>query len=224
MSAYHLTYARVFELLDEQLVNDLGGVSKVAEMTGRKGRMIKKEDGEIVYEKRTHANGISMTMQASFFWGVGWLGMGGVGRTTDQIQMLYVCVCSFTIIGSTAKYRAGAFKCTWVYLGVVIRAKRHDTTPYRANRLFHRTKPWKDVHIISSGMCWYMFVVVLLLFLSLFTNIVMLVCFLPLFFFLFRRWVFLSMFWFFLFFSFWFFPFRYWLVYNFLNQSSSDMI
>lgn len=31
-------------------------------MTGRKGRMIKKGDGEVVYEKR-NANGISMTMQ-----------------------------------------------------------------------------------------------------------------------------------------------------------------
>ncbi|CAN0392150.1 unnamed protein product [Ectocarpus sp. 12 AP-2014] len=48
-----------------QLVNELGGAGVVAEMTGRKGRMVKKPDGEVVYEKR-NANGISMTMQNVF--------------------------------------------------------------------------------------------------------------------------------------------------------------
>lgn len=51
-------------IVPHQLVNELGGPEKVSEMTGRKGRMIKKANGDVVYERRT-ANGISMTMQAS---------------------------------------------------------------------------------------------------------------------------------------------------------------
>lgn len=62
-------------VLNEQLVNELGGAGVVAEMTGRKGRMVKKPDGEVVYEKR-NANGISMTMQVGGFGG--WVGWGRV--------------------------------------------------------------------------------------------------------------------------------------------------
>lgn len=36
----------------DDLINKLGGPSEVAEMTGRKGRIVQRDDGEIVYESR----------------------------------------------------------------------------------------------------------------------------------------------------------------------------
>ncbi|CAN0475385.1 unnamed protein product, partial [Discosporangium mesarthrocarpum] len=44
-----------------QLIHELGGMEQVAEMTGRKGRMVKNANGEVVYEMR-NTNGVSLTM------------------------------------------------------------------------------------------------------------------------------------------------------------------
>lgn len=43
----------------DQLINELGGPNNVAEMTGRKGRVVQVEDNEIQYESRAE-NGISL--------------------------------------------------------------------------------------------------------------------------------------------------------------------
>ncbi|XP_050667303.1 protein strawberry notch isoform X2 [Leptidea sinapis] len=40
----------------DQLVDELGGTDNVAEMTGRKGRVVQTEDGQIVYESRAEAD------------------------------------------------------------------------------------------------------------------------------------------------------------------------
>ncbi|KAJ2940233.1 hypothetical protein O0L34_g11799 [Tuta absoluta] len=40
----------------DQLVDELGGTENVAEMTGRKGRVIQTEDGQILYESRSEAD------------------------------------------------------------------------------------------------------------------------------------------------------------------------
>ncbi|RVE49107.1 hypothetical protein evm_006228 [Chilo suppressalis] len=40
----------------DQLVDELGGTDNVAEMTGRKGRVIQTEDGQILYESRSEAD------------------------------------------------------------------------------------------------------------------------------------------------------------------------
>lgn len=40
----------------DQLVDELGGTENVAEMTGRKGRVVQTEDGQILYESRSEAD------------------------------------------------------------------------------------------------------------------------------------------------------------------------
>ncbi|CAG9558910.1 unnamed protein product [Danaus chrysippus] len=40
----------------DQLVDELGGTDNVAEMTGRKGRVVQTEDGQILYESRSEAD------------------------------------------------------------------------------------------------------------------------------------------------------------------------
>ncbi|GBP81493.1 Protein strawberry notch [Eumeta japonica] len=40
----------------DQLIDELGGPENVAEMTGRKGRVIQTEDGQILYESRSEAD------------------------------------------------------------------------------------------------------------------------------------------------------------------------
>lgn len=40
----------------DQLIDELGGPENVAEMTGRKGRVVQTEDGSIQYESRSEAD------------------------------------------------------------------------------------------------------------------------------------------------------------------------
>lgn len=40
----------------DQLIDELGGPDNVAEMTGRKGRVVSNEDGSIQYESRSEAD------------------------------------------------------------------------------------------------------------------------------------------------------------------------
>lgn len=40
----------------DQLIDELGGPENVAEMTGRKGRVVQMEDGTIQYESRSEAD------------------------------------------------------------------------------------------------------------------------------------------------------------------------
>lgn len=40
----------------DQLIDELGGPENVAEMTGRKGRVVQSDDGQVMYESRSEAD------------------------------------------------------------------------------------------------------------------------------------------------------------------------
>ena len=40
----------------DQLIDELGGPENVAEMTGRKGRVVQNDDGNVCYESRSEAD------------------------------------------------------------------------------------------------------------------------------------------------------------------------
>lgn len=40
----------------DQLIDELGGPENVAEMTGRKGRVVQSDDGQVMYESRTESD------------------------------------------------------------------------------------------------------------------------------------------------------------------------
>lgn len=42
------------------MIDKLGGPGEVAEMTGRKGRVVQRDDGEIVYESRKDETSLEM--------------------------------------------------------------------------------------------------------------------------------------------------------------------
>ena len=40
----------------DQLIDELGGPENVAEMTGRKGRVVQTDDGQVTYESRSESD------------------------------------------------------------------------------------------------------------------------------------------------------------------------